>query len=177
MVIFPESLKHLLSQLSVLPVGYTNSSFNKYLLKFHYSLEGYAKPWGIYWWRGTHSILWGALLWNFHVTCCVMLCRARKKLDLFHKCHNSLIYQVYSKEVASILVGSDAKVSNWWIRMRIKISFKETPTDLHKRRKIEMWRIQCQVTATEEHHTFCFCTHTYIWAFFNVGELISNGIL
>lgn len=40
-----------------------------------------------------------------------------------------------------------------------------------------MWQIQCQVTATEEHHTFCFCARTYIWAFFNVGELISNGIL
>ena len=41
-----------------------------------------------------------------------MLCRARKKLDLFRKCHNSLIHRIYSKEVASILVGFDAKVSN-----------------------------------------------------------------
>lgn len=44
-----------------------------------------------------------------------MLCYAlqsKKKLDLFHKCHNSLIHLIYSKEVASILVGSDAKVSN-----------------------------------------------------------------
>lgn len=95
-----------------------------------------------------------------------MLCRARKKLNHFHKCHNSFIHLIYSKEVASMLVGSDAKVSNWWIRMRIKISFKETPTDLHKRRKIKMWRIHCQVTATKKHYLFCFCARTYIWAFF-----------
>lgn len=50
-----------------------------------------------------------------------MLCRKRKNWVFYMNGHSNLIHLIYSKEVASSLVGSDAQIPNGWIK-----SFQDT---------------------------------------------------
>ena len=63
-----------------------------------------------------------------------MLCRKRKNWVFYMNGHSNLIHLIYSKEVASSLVGSDAQIPNGWIKSFQDIS---SPTCSSKYRELQ----------------------------------------
>lgn len=106
-----------------------------------------------------------------------MLCRKRKNWVFYMNGHSNLIHLIYSKEVASSLVGSDAQIPNGWIKSFQDIS---SPTCSSKYRELQNIlicrrgeKLRCASMSNKNNkkdHIFCLCACIYIWVFFSLGN-------